>query len=126
MGREVRRVPANWQHPRDESDRLIPLIVESRARHNPIDCMPEWPPEECTHFQMFETCTKGTPISPPMESEEALAHWLVDNNISAFGDRTAGYESWLATIKAGFAPSLVVQKGILRSGMDYMANQKVD
>lgn len=26
MGREVRRVPANWQHPKDERGRFIPLF----------------------------------------------------------------------------------------------------
>lgn len=29
MGREVRRVPADWQHPRDERGRLIPLYGRS-------------------------------------------------------------------------------------------------
>ena len=50
---------------------------------------------------------EGTPISPVMESPEALAHWLADNNASAFAGMTATYEQWLRTIQRGFAVSAV-------------------
>ena len=43
------------------------------------------PIEERTHYQMYETCTEGTPISPVMETPENLARWLADNGASAFG-----------------------------------------
>ena len=39
MGREVRRVPANWQHPKDERGRFIPLFdgVDYERRANDWD-----------------------------------------------------------------------------------------
>jgi hypothetical protein len=63
--------------------------------------MPAWPEGTATHWQMYETTTEGTPISPIMESPEALARWLADNGASAFADQRATYEQWLATITRG-------------------------
>lgn len=157
MGREVRRVPADWQHPkstrypgqykplydadfteraREWMSRAIawengtdPDTVEHKAKHpffwqwdgmppDPDDYMPEWPESERTHFQMYETTTEGTPISPVMESPEALARWLADNNASAFGGMTASYESWLRVCLGGYAPSAVMVGGIFTSGVE--------
>lgn len=63
-----------------------------------------WSAEKCTHFQMYETCSEGTPISPVLESPEAVARWCADNGASAFGGETAPYEWWLKVCagKAGF------------------------
>ena len=72
----------------------------------PCDYMPWWPEEQKTHYQMYETCSEGTPISPVMTGPEELAHWLADHKASAFGDCTASYEDWLSMIRGpGWAPS---------------------
>jgi hypothetical protein len=152
MGREVRKVPADWNHPRNAAGHLIPLYGESFAarlaqwdegkekweeglrrdfrernvwkpRDRDEDCsyekwdgprpeaqdyMPDWKPDECTHFQMYETCTEGTPISPVKETPEELARWLAANGASAFGTQTASYEAWLSTIRRGSACAAMV------------------
>lgn len=154
MGREVRRVPAGWQHPKDGRGQFKPLLTgftrwlkewddeaaawargefpscigedskklsyEEYSGGRPVkeDYMPEWPAEEATHFQMYETCTEGTPISPVMDSPEALARWLTDNEASAFGSLTASYEAWLRVCQGGFAPSAIVADGRLTSGVE--------
>lgn len=69
--------------------------------------MPDWPEAERTHYQMYESTSEGTPVSPVMETPEALARWLADSNASAFADMGANYEQWLATIKRGWAVSAV-------------------
>jgi hypothetical protein len=167
MSREVRRVPADWQHPRDSSGRYIPLLGGSYSaevsnwdleaeqwakgyrrshafcptnefipRSDVEDCpftewsgprpveseyMPDWTEAERTHFQMYQTTSEGAPISPVMESPEELARWLVDNKASVFADIPATYEQWLATIKAGWAPSAaVVSDAGLISGVEAM------
>lgn len=86
------------------------------------DYMPDWPEEQRTHLQMYETCTEGTPISPVMATPEELAHWLADNKASAFADMTATYEQWLATIKAGWAVSAVIEHGQMKSGVEVSTN----
>lgn len=164
MSREVRRVPANWEHPKDEREHLIPLLggsFKERAakwdeeaeqwnkgfyrlsgdewkskgsdqtgtyedgwggsRPKEHEYMPDWPESERTHYQMYESTSEGTPISPVMETPEALARWLADNNASAFADMGATYEQWLATINRGWAVSAVftpsTSKGVV-SGVE--------
>jgi hypothetical protein len=73
---------------------------------------------------MYETCSEGTPISPVMPDAVSLAHWLADNKASAFGRETATFEQWLATIKAGSAPSAMIDRRGLRSGVAAMAEIK--
>lgn len=142
MGREVRHVPPDWQHPKTKEgwhkplykydyeetlaeweigkkhwdkgeirtyedfspkgwepkeNKYLSMSYEEYAGERPKkeDYMPTWKPEECTHYQMYEDVTEGTPISPVMETPEELAQWLVDNDAGMFGYRTATYEEWL-------------------------------
>jgi hypothetical protein len=39
------------------------------------------------HIQMYENVSAGTLISPVMDSPEASAKWLSDNNAPAFADQ---------------------------------------
>jgi hypothetical protein len=73
--------------------------------------MPDWPAEKRTHYQMYETCTEGTPISPVMETPEALAQWLVDNEASSFANMTATYEQWLTVCKGQSSVSAAINMG---------------
>lgn len=159
MGREVRRVPRDWEHPREPRGGLIPLhdgfnkrlaewdeenakwqeglrsdwkggwkpLEENERRMNfsdwdgerpkQEDYMPDWPIEERTHYQMYEACTEGTPISPVMDSPEKLARWLADHEASAFGGQTATYEQWLGMIGEGSAFSAAMIDGEMKSGV---------
>jgi len=97
MGREVRRVPADWQHPKNSKGRHTPLYDDYRTNveefaekvlkdgveeaneyfdGGPLrdDYMPDWPKDKCTHYQMYETCSEGTPISPVMETPDRDTH----------------------------------------------------
>jgi hypothetical protein len=163
MGREVRRVPGDWQHPMragapcslcgqakegyaplfdgfNEAARLWDEGAEkwkgglvwsylnrewkpydgatgtfedyAGPRPDPVDYMPDWPAEERVYWQMYETCTEGTPISPPCATPEELARWLADNGASAFGNRTASYDDWLAMIRVGDCPSGALLPGV--------------
>jgi hypothetical protein len=150
MGREVRRVPADWGHPYDHArQQLKPLhdgfsedakdwdkraaawergeledwqTQAAREKHPrfedydgprpvPEDYMPDWPVEKRTHWQMYETCSEGTPISPVCATPEELARWLADNHASAFASMSATYEQWLGTIRRGWAVSAVLDAG---------------
>lgn len=167
MGREVRRVPANWEHPTDFRGNPKPLYDHSFAEawsdwerewkewqagnkrsyakggpefipHDedrgiaafcdwhghppaPNNYRPAWTEAERTHLQMYENTTEGTPISPVMPTAEELAHWLADNNASAFGGQGASYESWLRVCNGGYAPSAVMIGGHLMSGVEGLA-----
>jgi hypothetical protein len=148
MGREVRRVPATWKHPVNDTGRFKPLysgedyetyskdfikLANEQGLQAAIDeygqapdksnYMPVWPAEECTHLMMYENTTEGTPISPSFPTPEQLARWLVANNASAFGLETGNYEGWLCVAKGGYAPSMVISGGIAQSGVDFLAQK---
>lgn len=167
MSRELRKVPANWEHPRDDQGEFIPLLGGSfkkeaaewdeaakqwaggfcrnfkdewrpkkadetgtyeeweGPRHEEHEYMPDWPEAERTHYQMYETTTDGIPISPVMETPEALAHWLADNGASASADQTASYDHWLAMIKKGRSPTFVTEPGkSLVSGVEFVSKEE--
>lgn len=71
-------------------------------------------------WQMWETTSEGSPISPPMPTPEALARWLADNGASTFGRDTASYDQWLAMTTPGWAPSMVADASGLKSGVEFV------
>ncbi len=162
MSREVRRVPADWKHPKDgdsfrplfgrsfpealaewdegnrkwkqglrddwnggwkpleDDERGMPYTEWAGSRPIKEDYMPDWCVSDKrlpTHYQMYETTSEGSPISPVFATPEELAHWLADNGASAFGDQTASYEAWLRVCRGGYAPSAVLDDRGLRSGV---------
>lgn len=181
MGREVRRVPKDWEHPRypgvihkplrgnsfsdafreyeenkkmwDDGfvssyktgektyvpmlERMVPIPKSKKEseiaferyygkKPKKEDYMPEWPEEEKTHYQMYETTSEGTPISPVMESPEALAKWLFEHKASAFGSSTASYEGWLRVCKGGYACSGVIVPGVgVFSGVEALKDEEM-
>ena len=143
MGREVRKVPADWQHPKDEltgnyrplfngadyAEKAAGFMEKANAEGlqeavdwygcvDQNDYMPVWTPEQATHFMMYEDSTEGTPISPAFATPEELASWLADTGASAFGSSTGSYEGWLRVARGGFACSMVVTDGVIKSGVD--------
>ena len=144
MSREVRRVPANWEHPKNENGHHIPMHEHFPYNEEEIaeglrdgwldndppnygcDVMPQWSGSERTHYQMYESVTEGTPISPVMETPEALAHWLADNEASDGPYATATYDQWLAMIKVGsLAGSFVMNRstGEIVSGVEAVSRK---
>lgn len=119
MGREVRMVPKDWQHPKDERGfvGLHNRRILKYGEVNSDELMPDFG-ASATHMMMYETTTDGTPISPAFETAEELARWLADNGASAFGRETATYDQWLAMIGVGNAPSCVVDSRGIRSGVE--------
>jgi hypothetical protein len=76
-------------------------------------------PPEGDGWQMWETTSEGSPISPVFETPQELARWLADNNASTFGSDTASYGTWLKMITgAGWAMSAVMDGKGFRSGVD--------
>lgn len=67
-------------------------------------------------YQLWETVTEGSPISPVFERPEDLARWLVHNPAGI--DEGTTFEQWMAFICGdGWAPSLVMGDGQVMSGV---------
>jgi len=71
------------------------------------ECHQPWQETYYSGWQMWETTSEGSPISPVLESPEQLASWLVNNKASASGSQTATYDEWLAMIDSGWSASAV-------------------
>jgi len=137
MSREMRRVPKDWKHPKNENGRFEPLLngwpgytidewQRDVAEYGEDDVGPrpssethmllDVPSDQRTHFQMYQTTSEGTPISPVMETPEEVARWCADNKVSAFGGMTQTYEWWLDVCggSAGFGMLLNPETGETR------------
>lgn len=152
MGREIRRVPADWEHPRAERGGRYRPLCDGRNYHR--DCA-EWirdftaweagthpyltgeglpgekprttkagcrywwdydsgpplaeeymlvdvPESLCTHYQLYETTTEGTPHhdSPVFESMDELLDWAAEH-ATTFAHARASRERWAEMLSPG-------------------------
>lgn len=120
MGREVKRVPMDFDWPLKT---IWKGYLDPTGQYG--DDWERTEPPEGPAYQMWETTSAGSPISPPCATQEELVRWLADNNASASGSHTATYEQWLEMVKGpGWAPVLVFGGGGLRSGVEFAAEEK--
>lgn len=87
----------------------------------PRDKVPSWMHsfEHDYGWQMWETTSEGSPISPIFDDPQSLARWLADEEVSTFGSMTTTYERWLSMIMGpGSAPSAVIADGKMMSGVE--------
>lgn len=161
MGREIRRVPPNWQHPRkmyasgpgyqpmfdetfaqacaewDEAKRKWDIGEDPHRKKygkdyssyadwggerpdDPAYYRP-WSDADATWYQLWETVSEGSPVSPPFASLEELAQHLAkhgDEWDQKRGQSGWGIESARAFCKAGFAPSMMMAGGVLYQSKD--------
>ena len=97
---------------------------------------PAWKPEEMTWYQVYETVSEGTPVTPPFATQEELIEYLVENG--DFWDqkrRAEGCEDmacgpWKREVAehfvrgSGWAPSFVdSQEPGLVSGVEFLAQE---
>ena len=68
MGSEIRRVPANFKHPVDEEGYYV------AGAH--LEALYHAGQRKCTHFQLYENVSDGTPTSPIFATLEELVDWL--------------------------------------------------
>lgn len=184
MGREIRQVPSNWQHPMSEEypDRKQPMYDQSydEARAEWVEGLRAWnagedkrreeyknddgsymdywiwygqPPEreyyrpwkddEATWFQLWETVSEGTPVTPPFATKQELADYLAANgdewdqkrcldphSCRLFG-LTLGKPGWgkekaeRFVFGSGWAPSMVVADGKVMDGVTAVTSDQL-
>jgi len=74
-------------------------------------------------YQIWETVSEGSPISPVFSTPEDLARHMATTRWG--GDRGTSYETWLKFINGpGWAPSMVVVDGVLKSGVELSAEDR--
>jgi hypothetical protein len=178
MGREIRRVPPNYEHPKrdcphrgrcEEGECYQPqydknyeaakqewidgLLLWLKCEHpsQEPDCdYWEWegnPPdrdyyraykdEEATWYQVYETVSEGTPVTPPFETQQELIDYLVEYGdfwdqdrfkrgglehfVLDHGRSSPGYSREAAekfVLGSGFCCTGVVHNGIVKMGIE--------
>ena len=176
MGREVRMVPPNWDHPigdigygrkgpqpmydrtfakaeaewLEDFDRIRSGdMTDSEREYYPHgvcqwandEAPPDpkyyrpWSDEEATWFQVWETVSEGTPVSPPFATKDELISYLADNGDfwdqkrckepdweKLWGGRPGvsawGYERARRFVEAEWCPSMAVIDGEIKHGAD--------
>ena len=169
MGRELRRVPPNWDHPkvmrhngREDYQPMRDTTFEDAAAEwkaefmkwdsgeRPAYCSDDsqnmefweyeggppdreyhrpWKDEEATWFQVWETVSEGTPVTPPFATQDELIDYLVangdfwDQRRRAEGSSVMNCDPWSredaeSFVKgSGWAPSMVMDEKGLRPGV---------
>ena len=159
MGREIRRVPPNWEHPRYTHDNaprsnMVGQLIGMRdqeydeAAREWIEGFDLWrqgkhesqsgkyastskyyweydtPPEELSYrprfdaeptwYQVYETVSDGTPVTPPFATQDELIDYLVNVGEMA-GTQYNRKSSRAAATKfvkeMGWVPSMIVENG---------------
>lgn len=70
------------------------IVFESEEYRKLHDEWQEYEPPIGTGYQLWETVTEGSPISPVFATAEELADWC-DENITIFGNEKTSRENWL-------------------------------
>lgn len=85
----------------------------------------EWEQEEPPTgdgYQIWETVSEGSPISPPFSAPEDLARHMATTKWGA--DEGTPYETWLAFICGpGWVPSMIGDSSGLRTGVEAVVDQ---
>jgi hypothetical protein len=153
MGREIRMVPPNWQHPRNDDGSFIAMLdqdMESaldawieeydlwkKGEHPDQpqpDCQYLWdwnggPPnsdwhrpeftEKPTWFQVYETVSEGTPVTPPFATKDELIDHLVKYGDA--WDQKRGHGGWSHENAKQFVDRGFAMTGMFTGGKFYMA-----
>lgn len=123
MSREIRKVPKGWLHPKGQLPygfKYIPLLDPDYR--DPKDGLYMDTPEDRfmnfdgygprDHYQIYETVSEGTPVSPVFESYEEMRRWLINEGYSeeaaaAFASEDGG---WVPT--GSYVPNKGLVMGI--------------
>lgn len=112
-------VPETWGQCATCSGKGEVATDEQRAAH---ESWTSTEPPEGDGYQLWETVSEGSPISPVFNSAEGLARWMTDNRCTVNGPMSS-YDAALRFVEAGWAPSFMAsaEKGFM-SGTEWVGS----
>ena len=144
MGREIKRVALDFDWPigriwagyklslcealNEDCDLCRKFAAIQKLPMADYDCpeMQELEPPSGEGWQLWETVSEGSPVSPVFATPEELATWLSTPGNLSNNDitRTNSYETWVKFITGdGWAPTLVSENGNLMNGVEAMTKE---
>lgn len=81
----------------------------------------KWTPEEATAVAVYETVSEGTPVTPFFATKDELVDYLV--TYGDYWDQKRGHGGWgreraVEFVNQGFAPSIMVFHGVIKTPRD--------
>lgn len=124
VSREIRRTPVGWwpptdangtpqpQHDRSVEDALVDAgqLEATRVRDRAAYYRPAWTDAERTGYQLYESITEGTPLTPSFETTAQLINYLVTIG-DGFGVLTRPQAE--AIVREGWMPTGILIDGVL-------------
>ncbi len=128
MGRELKRVPLDFDWPTDKIWKGYDIMIkypnhDCRKCQSIHECSEEadyciahnpkhketwfYHPPTGEGFQMWETTSEGSPQSPVFKSLDELCEWLENSKASWFGSQTATKDEWKKGLTRGSAGLLI-------------------
>jgi hypothetical protein len=96
---------------------------------NPLYYRPDFG-DSATAYQVYESVSEGTPISPVFETEEAMLEWLIDDGSGlGIGGRKMSLtrEQADSFVRSSYAPSMVYTERIgIVSGLELPSAGEVE
>ncbi len=146
MGREIRRVPPDWEHPKnvgvvfrpgvgysmevifrplfDEpfEDAVTRSRIENDNPRDPDHYRPAWTDAEATAYQLYETTSEGTPMSPVRATREEMIEWLTTATDALGGEdfTPMSRKGAEAFIKAGSVLTFVTRGRGIEAGLEWI------
>jgi len=94
-----------------KGDGIEPSSKEKYEKWTPTE------PDSGDGYQIWETVSEGSPISPVFTTAEKLAQYMSTTHFGA--DSGSSYETWLKFINGpGWAPSMIMDEKGIRTGAD--------
>lgn len=114
MGREIKRVPLDFDWPSGK-------VWEGYLRYNALDedeiesaDKDAFDPPKGDGWQVWETVSEGSPVSPVFATSEELTQWMIKEGYAEAGVRKF--------IEIGWSPSFVMFNRSLKSGVDALGD----
>lgn len=137
MGREIKRVPVDFDWPLEKrwwgfenpEQKRCTCTINTKIVPDP-DCglcdgegitVELIPPPEGEGWQVWETVSEGSPVTPVFPTKEALVDYLAANGdtwCQKRGENPPSREAAQAFVDGGWVPSMVMVGGQVFTGID--------
>ena len=110
----------------------MPYWEYEGAPPSPEYYRPDWTAEEMTWFQVYETVSEGTPVTPPFATQQEVVDYLVEYGDFGNQKRRSEGKSFMRctpwpqeeaqafVFGSGWAPSMIISEGKVMIGTEGM------
>lgn len=107
----------------NSKNKKCPLCYGTKSVSPVVEPPKGWDYKKTNGYQIWQTVSEGSPISPVFLKPEELAKWMTENDKSV--SKGTSYEAWLKMImKEGNCPSGIMTNEGYKDGMSLYENKE--